>query len=279
MKPGEPVYQKAGSGDSSKIPPVLGSQWVGTVTVTFTYDPGKYEVDWSKTPGSQYDFDASTPGQVVISHAYRIVQASMDDLQQEAIPCTYTGQAQKTVHLVNVPGNSTITWTWKDDKGGSGKGQYNNKINETSPDVADFTNAGTYTVTITVENAGYEQKPLPPITVTIQKAEVQSPSPEKNLTYTGQEQIALAEPGPEAQYSYQEGSQLKGTNTGSYKATAVLNDKNNYQWSTTKNSADLTIAWSIAKRQIIETDIGESYRSVNYSGNPFTAVGRAHHCF
>ena len=189
VKPGEPVYREAGSGDSSKIPPVLGSQWVGTVTVTFTYDPGKYEVDWSKTPGSQYDFDASTPGQVVISHAYRIVQASMDDLQQEAIPCTYTGQAQKTVHLVNVPGNSTITWTWKDDKGGSGKGQYNNKINETSPDVADFTNAGTYTVTITVTKEGFNSKTLPPITVTIQKAEVQSPSPEKTSLTLGRSKL------------------------------------------------------------------------------------------
>lgn len=273
VKPGEPVYRETGSGDSSKIPPVLGSQWEGTVTVTFTYDPGKYEVDRSKTPGSQYTFDASTSGQVVISHAYRIVQASMNDLQQEAIPCTYTGQAQKTVHLMNVPGDSTITWTWKDDKGGSGKGQYINKTNETSPDVADFINAGTYTVTITVENAGYEQKRLPPIAVTIQKAEVQSPSPEKNLIYTGREQMALAQPGQGAQYSYQEDSQLKGTNAGSYWATAVLKDKNNYQWSTTKNSDDLTIPWSIAKRRIIETAIGESYRSVNYSGDLFTAVG------
>ena len=273
VKPGEPVYRETGSGESSTTPPVLGSQWKGTVTVTFTYDPGKYEVDRSKTPGIQYTFDASTPGQVVISHDYRIVQASMNDLQQEAIPCTYTGQAQKTVHLMNVPGDSTITWTWKDDKGGSGKGQYINKTNETSPDVADFINAGTYTVTITVENAGYEQKRLPPIAVTIQKAEVQSPSPEKNLIYTGREQMALAQPGQGAQYSYQEDSQLKGTNAGSYWATAVLKDKNNYQWSTTKNSADLTISWSMAKRRIIETAIGESYRSVNYSGNRFTAVG------
>ena len=269
----KPVYQKAGSGESSTTPPVLGSQWEGTVTVTFAYDPGKYEVDGSKTPGSQYTFNVSTPGQVVISHDYRIVQASMDDLQQAAIPCTYTGQPQETVHLVNVPGNSTITWTWKDDKGGSGEGHYINETNETSPDVAAFTEAGTYTVTITVTKEGFNSKKLPPIAVTIQKAEVQSPSPAKNLIYTGQEQIALAEPGPDAQYSYQEGSQLKETNAGSYQATAVLNDKNNYQWSTTKNSDDLTISWSMAKRKIIETAIGESYRSVNYSGNPFTAVG------
>lgn len=273
VKPGEPVYRETGSVDSSKTPPVLGSQWEGTVTVTFAYDPEKYEVDRSKTPGSQYTFDASTPGQVVISHAYQIIPASMDNLQQEAIPCTYTGQAQKTVHLMNVPGDSTITWTWKDDKGGSGEGRYINKTNETSPDVADFTEAGTYTVTITVTKEGFNSKTLPPITVTIQKAEVQSPSPAKNLIYTGQEQIALAEPGLDAQYSYQEGSQLKGTNAGSYQATAVLKDKNNYQWSTTKSSDDLTISWSMAKRRIIETAIGESYRSVNYSGNPFTAVG------
>ena len=63
VKHGEPVYQKAGSDESSNIPPVLGSQWEGTVTVTFTYDPEKYEVDRSKTPGIQYTFDANTPGQ------------------------------------------------------------------------------------------------------------------------------------------------------------------------------------------------------------------------
>lgn len=107
----KPVYQKSGSSESSTTPPVLESQWEGTVTVTFTYNPEKYEVDESKTPGSQYTFDANTSGQVVISHAYRIVPASMNDLLQEAIPRTYTGNPQETVHLVNVPGNSTITWT------------------------------------------------------------------------------------------------------------------------------------------------------------------------
>ena len=82
----KPVYQKAGSSESSTTPPVLGSQWEGTVTVSFTYNTEKYEVDESKTPGSQYTFDANTSGQVVISHAYRIVPASMNDLLQEAIP-------------------------------------------------------------------------------------------------------------------------------------------------------------------------------------------------
>ena len=123
----KPVYQKAGSSESSTTPPVLESQWEGTVTVTFTYNPEKYEVDESKTPGSQYTFDENTSGQVVISHAYRIVPASMNNLLQEATPRTYTGNPQETVHLVNVPGNSTITWTGHggDRQDGAGKnGQY-----------------------------------------------------------------------------------------------------------------------------------------------------------
>ena len=51
MTYGKPVYREAGSDESSETPPVLGSQWVGTVTVTFTYGPEKYEVDKSKIPG------------------------------------------------------------------------------------------------------------------------------------------------------------------------------------------------------------------------------------
>ncbi len=260
----KPVYQKAGSSESSTTPPILGSQWEGTVTVTFTYNPEKYEVDESKTPGSQYTFDANTSGQVVISHAYRIVPASMNDLLQEAIPRTYTGNPQETVHLVNVPGNSTITWTWIDNKGGSGNGSYTNGAQENNFNIAAFINAGTYTVNITVENAGYEEKTLPPIEVTIQKAEVQSPSPAKKLIYTGQEQIALAEPGPEAQYSYQEGSQLKGTNAGSYQATTVsgffrivyevtaaVTDFANFYWMNHPDDPSYSLgSWTINKKQI-----------------------------
>ena len=58
---GAPVYSNDG-GYHETTPPSPKSTWSGNVSVTFTYDPDKYEVDSEKKPGSNYTFDANTPG-------------------------------------------------------------------------------------------------------------------------------------------------------------------------------------------------------------------------
>ncbi len=142
-------------------------------------------------------------------------------------------------------------------------------------DIAPITDAGTYRVTITVEKDGFTSKTLDPITVTIAKATVTTPTAASDLQYTGKVQTGLQDPAPDALYKYVEGSQLTGTNAGPYTATAQLNDSENYRWSTGDDNGDgkVQISWNIAKRRVIETSIGTNYKSVPYIGNAYTAVG------
>lgn len=275
---GPPLYSND-TGHNENTPPPRNSTWSGTVSVTFIYDPDKYEVDAEKKPGVDYTFDAGTPGQVTITHSYVIVEQSMDDLAAAPIsPLTYKANTpQDTVLLSGVPYSSTVSWTWEEvgNQSNNGQGTETSPSDRNAMDIAPITGAGTYRVTITVEKDGFTSKTLDPITVTIAKATVTTPTAASDLQYTGKVQTGLQDPAPDALYKYVEGSQLTGTNAGPYTATAQLNDSENYRWSTGDDNGDgkVQISWNIAKRRVIETSIGTNYKSVPYIGNAYTAVG------
>lgn len=274
-----PLYSND-TGYNGNTPPPRNSTWSGTVSVTFTYDPEKYEVDTEKKPGADYTFDTSEEGQVTITHPYVIVEQSMNDLAAAPIrSLTYKANTpQDTVHLSGVPYSSTVSWEWEEvgNLSNSGDGTESSPSDENAMDIAPITDAGTYRVTITVEKDGFTSKTLDPITVTIAKAPVTTPTAASNLQYTGVEQRGLQEPGQDALYKYVEGSQLTGTNAGPYTAKAQLNDSENYRWSTGDSDGDGTveISWNIAKRPVIETSIGNAYKdqTTPFTGNPITAV-------
>ena len=273
-----PLYSND-TGHNENTPPPRNSTWSGTVSVTFIYDPDKYEVDAEKKPGVDYTFDAGTPGKVTITHSYVIVEQSMDDLAAAPIsPLTYKANTpQDTVLLSGVPYSSTVSWTWEEvgNQSNNGQGTETSPSDRNAMDIAPITDAGTYRVTITVEKDGFTSKTLDPITVTIAKATVTTPTAASDLQYTGKVQTGLQDPAPDALYKYVEGSQLTGTNAGPYTATAQLNDSENYRWSTGDDNGDgkVQISWNIAKRRVIETSIGTNYKSVPYIGNAYTAVG------
>ena len=275
---GPPLYSND-TGHNENTPPPRNSTWSGTVSVTFIYDPDKYEVDAEKKPGVDYTFDAGTPGQVTITHSYVIVEQSMDDLAAAPIsPLTYKANTpQDTVLLSGVPYSSTVSWTWEEvgNQSNNGQGTETSPSDRNAMDIAPITGAGTYRVTITVEKDGFTSKTLDPITVTIAKATVTTPTAASDLQYTGKVQTGLQDPAPDALYKYVEGSQLTGTNAGPYTATAQLKDSENYRWSTGDDNGDgkVQISWNIAKRRVIETSIGTNYKSVPYIGNAYTAVG------
>ncbi len=275
---GPPLYSND-TGHNENTPPPRNSTWSGTVSVTFIYDPDKYEVDAEKKPGVDYTFDAGTPGKVTITHSYVIVEQSMDDLAAAPIsPLTYKANTpQDTVLLSGVPYSSTVSWTWEEvgNQSNNGQGTETSPSDRNAMDIAPITDAGTYRVTITVEKDGFTSKTLDPITVTIAKATVTTPTAASDLQYTGKVQTGLQDPAPDALYKYVEGSQLTGTNAGPYTATAQLNDSENYRWSTGDDNGDgkVQISWNIAKRRVIETSIGTNYKSVPYIGNAYTAVG------
>lgn len=262
----ETIVYSNETGDDKTTPPTRDETWSGTVSVTFTYDADKYDVDSQKTPGGDYTFNADTSGKVTITHPYVIVEQTMDNLAAEAIsPLTYNTQEQNTVHLSNVPYSSTVSWKWVEvgNPSNRGEGTATSSGDENTMDTVPFIEAGTYIVTITVEKEGFTSRILEPITVTIAKATVTTPTATAGLEYTGTVQTGLETPSGDDLYTYTEDSQLTGTNAGNYTATAQLNNSENYQWSTgdDNGAGKVEISWNIAKRQVIETSIGSTFLS------------------
>ncbi len=277
----ETIVYSNETGDDKTTPPTRDETWSGTVSVTFTYDADKYDVDSQKTPGGDYTFNADTSGKVTITHPYVIVEQTMDNLAAEAIsPLTYNTQEQNTVHLSNVPYSSTVSWKWVEvgNPSNRGEGTATSSGDENTMDTVPFIEAGTYIVTITVEKEGFTSRILEPITVTIAKATVTTPTATAGLEYTGTVQTGLETPSGDDLYTYTEDSQLTGTNAGNYTATAQLNNSENYQWSTgdDNGAGKVEISWNIAKRQVIETSIGSTFlsSSVPYTGSSYTAVSQ-----
>lgn len=275
----DPIYTSDLGGEGQTTPPDTTTTWNGHVSVTFHFEPSKYEVDQKQLP-QEYDVDYSqvTDGKVTITHAYQIVQMTMDNLKAEAIEgLTYTAAEQPAIRLSGVPNNSAISWTWKksDGSGKMGQGSADNGTLNNLDTVA-LLEAGTYEVTITVAKEGYETKTLDPITVTIAKATVTTPTATAGLEYTGTVQTGLETPSGDDLYTYTEDSQLTETNAGPYTAKAQLNDSENYRWSTGDSDGDGTveISWNIAKRRVIETSINSVYKdqTTPFTGTPITAV-------
>lgn len=180
--------------------------------------------------------------------------------------------------MYGIPAGSTVSWEWVSttDSSVTSMGSAENG-NSPNLQIAEITNAGTYEVTITITNKSYETYTLPnPVTVTIQKAKIETPKPQKDLVYTSHKLIGLASPDANAKYSYQEGSKLVGVNAGTYTAMAVLTDTANYEWTESDDDGDgaVTISWNIAKRPVIETSIGNAYKdqTTPFTGTPITAV-------
>lgn len=203
----------------------------------------------------------------------------MTNVSATAIPdLEYTGSPMETVHVYGIPAGSTVSWEWVSttDSSVTSMGSAENG-NSPNLQIAEITNAGTYEVTITITNKSYETYTLPnPVTVTIQKAKIETPKPQKDLVYTSHKLIGLASPDANAKYSYQEGSKLVGVNAGTYTAMAVLTDTANYEWTESDDDGDgaVTISWNIAKRPVIETSIGNAYKdqTTPFTGTPITAV-------
>ena len=277
VKAGAPVYTEHESEEGSTIPPSIGENWTGTVSVTFTYDPNKYEEETKNLPAEYTYSQDPEAGTVKITHSYVVTKLEMTNVSATAIPdLEYTGSPMETVHVYGIPAGSTVSWEWVSTTDGSVTGT-GSAENENSPNlqIAEIKNAGTYKVTITIQNASYEDYTLPnPVTVTIQKAKIETPKPQKDLVYTSHKLIGLASPDANAKYSYQEGSKLVGVNAGTYTAMAVLTDTANYEWAESDNDGDgaVTISWNIAKRPVIETSITEAFKNVRYDGTVKRAV-------
>ena len=107
------------------------------------------------------------------------------------------------------------------------------------------TNAGDYTVTVTLKDAAnykWASDFSGSITWKIAKKTVTVPVAKTGLVYNGAEQIGVAEG------DYTLTGVSAAVNAGNYEATAALKDEANYQWS---KEFDGKLTWSIAQRKVI----------------------------
>ena len=266
---------------------------VWEVVVTFTYDSSKYYVNPSKGPSgtdiseNEYSFDVNENGAsstVVITHDYRFIMQSFDLARAEAVSAVYDdGNNVKAIHISGIPAGTTINYSWTSNNHGSGSNTTTND-KEGQEDLTQasiyFTEADTYTVTITLSKANYEDKTLTAVETTVNQKTVNPPAAAVNLQYTGLEQQGLVESeSDKGYYTITDDSNYssKATNAGNYVAKAVLiND--NYVWAQgtsldENNSLAALINWSIAKRPIIQTTNIYNNSSIAYDGAVKTAVG------
>ncbi len=130
--------------------------------------------------------------------------------------------------------------------------------------VEQMANAGTYTVTFTVEGTDNYDGDTKSVNVTIKKAQVTKPTADGTVfTYTGSEQTyAVA-----ANDAYTVTGN-KRTNAGSQTVTVALNDKANYEWAD-GGAEDVTFTFTIKAKDITgaEITLGDS---LTYTGNQQT---------
>ncbi|MBQ3548884.1 MAG: right-handed parallel beta-helix repeat-containing protein [Oscillospiraceae bacterium] len=130
---------------------------------------------------------------------------------------------------------------------------------------ADLVNAGTYTVTYTVEGTANYEGAEKKLTVTVEKRAVAEPTVTGNYTYTGSEQTAQLT-GVESCMKFTSGN--KGTNAGNYEVVVTLDG--NHKWA---DGADGKLRWSIAKAQA-EITVDTTPITVTY-GETVTLPGAA----
>jgi len=127
------------------------------------------------------------------------------------------------------------------------------------------TNAGEYTVKISVPDSATYYFGLWTDDFTISKKQIAKPTvTNTNLVYTGGEQSAGI--AANAAYTVTGG---KGTNANTYTATVALNDKDNYEWEDGETD-DILLPWAIAANTPILPQIATGSIRVQATANAIT---------
>ena len=240
------------------------------VRVTFTYNTEKYQLvtdEASLLPSKGYELAAGTGNTGTLTGDYTVRQMTMEDIVVETPGRTFNGTSddpdgskQSTVRLSGVPDGSKVTMTWMEN----GVPQEEVVDETTSPVVngAYITDAGTYTVSIKVENGQY--KPFErTVQVTIVPQTVTAPEPNPAQQYTGKPQTGVNDSG-DGRYTLTGNTE---TNAGSYTAKATL-VSDNYVWNKYDEDGNgiAEIPWQILYRLLQKPTIQEALKSTEYDG-------------
>lgn len=237
-------------------PPERDETWNGTVTVTFTYDARKFQVEENSGPAG-YTFSVTENGDqgtVTISHPYIITER---DIRLTANPIRgleYDGTAQNTLNLDGVPEGALIEISWKDDQGNFGtlESIINNSGGNSIP-VAPFTDAGVYTLDIKVSKTDFASEHLQDVKVSIGKQQVIAPTASP-YTYDQTEKTGFTVP-DDASYSIVESTseQNTQTNAGIYEVKFELPNTDNYTWQGDVDSDGdgvISCSWTIRPKSV-----------------------------
>lgn len=233
------------------------------VRYTFKYEPKIYVLvtdDPDLLPPDGYDLEKTKKnGEGTITGDYRVAQMTMEDVSIRAIDnLTFNGtsrniegEAQPTVQLEGVLLGSKVTFSWTEN--GETKEESIPSTTSSTFSGASITNAGTYEITVRVENGEYAPVEET-VTVTIAKQTLPALRAESNLRYDTTEKTGVPD-STDGRYTV---SDNKQTNAGTYTAKATVINPSNYQWPASvdpDNNGTAEISWQILHRLLAKPTI------------------------
>lgn len=241
------------------------------VRYTFKYEPKIYVLvtdDPDLLPPDGYDLKKTEDGEGTITGDYRVAQMTMEDVSIRAIDnLTFNGtsrniegEAQPTVQLEGVLLGSKVTFSWTEN--GETKEESIPSTTSSTFSGASITNAGTYEITVRVENGEYAPVEET-VTVTIAKQTLPALRAESNLRYDTTKKTGV----PDSTDNRYTVSGNKQTNAGTYKAEAKVVNSKNYQWPEAADpdgDGTAEISWQILHRLLAKPTIPISQNQYQY---------------
>lgn len=232
------------------------------VRYTFRYNSTIYDLvtnDPDLLPPDGYTLKKTEDGEGTITGDYRVAQMTMEDVSIRAIDnLTFNGTSgniegtsQPTVQLDGVLTGSNVTFSWTEN-GETEKESIPSTTSSTFSG-ASITNAGTYEITVRVENGEYapvEKR----VIVTIAKQTLTAPRAELTVRYDTTEKTGVPD-STDGRYTV---SDNKQTNAGTYTAKATVINPSNYQWPASvdpDNNGTAEISWQILHRLLAKPTI------------------------
>ena len=281
---GKPVfsYRPATDADGwrAEVPDITeAAPWY--VRAVFDIDEDKYTVDDLTHVGSASGYSLAyneETGEVTITANYNVLPLNMDAIEVHVTEGTYGDGAESSrVNLLNVPGNSTVSYTitreGTEAVSGSISTTGNNPEESENMFIGTFTYAGTYQVSITVTNHSSMYDPsIRTLTaqVVVNKRPIDVPD-DISLTYdptnTRQQGVVGGDSSP---YTLED--DCYADNAGDYEGTVILKDPNNTKWSNT-DEASTTVSYTIEPVRVVAPNLTSGFAaSYPYDGTTRTAV-------
>lgn len=232
------------------------------VRYTFGYNSTIYDLvtnDPDLSPPDGYVLVKTKDNEGTITGDYRVAQMTMKDVSIRAIDnLTFNGTSeniggtpQRTVQLDGVLTGSNVTFSWTEN----GVPKEESVLSTTSSTFsgASITNAGTYEVTVRVENGQYEPVDRK-VTVNIAKQTLTAPQAIPRLRYEAKQLTGVLD-STDSRYTVLDNKQ---TNAGTYTAKAKVINPSNYQWPASVDpdeNGTAEISWQILHRLLAKPTI------------------------